>query len=212
MQGEFLQNLQRPRIDSRLQVLRERAKTGLDPAAPDETLNFLLALARLKNPHRILEIGSAEGLTSIALLMECPAARAVAIEQDEARFAAAKENFARFGVAERASLVLGDAADVLASLEGQFELIFLDGPKAQYVHWLPRLKGLLRIGGVLAADDVLLYGWVDGSVPVPYKRRSIAARLGEYLAAAETDEELETLVLRVGEGLAVSRKRQAELK
>ena len=69
MQGEFLQNLQRPRIDSRLQALRERAKTGLDPAAPDETLNFLLALARLKNPHRILEIGSAEGLTSIALLM-----------------------------------------------------------------------------------------------------------------------------------------------
>ena len=54
MQGEFLQKFQRPRIDARLQELRERAKTGLDPTVPDETLNFLLALARLKNPQRIL--------------------------------------------------------------------------------------------------------------------------------------------------------------
>ena len=204
MQGEFLQNLQRPRIDSRLQVLRERAKTGLDPAAPDETLNFLLALARLKNPHRILEIGSAEGLTSIALLMECPAARAVAIEQDEARFAAAKENFARFGVAERASLVLGDAADVLASLEGQFELIFLDGPKAQYVHYLPQLKRLLPSGGALVADDVLLYGWVSGEKPTPPKRRSIVGKIRGYLAAVTADPELVTSVLDVGDGVALS--------
>ena len=195
MQGEFLQNLQRPRIDSRLQALRERAKTGLDPAAPDETLNFLLALARLKNPQRILEIGSAEGLTSMA------------IEQDEARFAAAKENFARFGVAERASLVLGDAADVLASLEGQFELIFLDGPKAQYVHYLPHLKRLLPSGGALVADDVLLYGWVSGEVPPPPKRRSIAARLREYLDAVCSDPDFITSVFELGEGVALSVKR-----
>ena len=207
MQGEFLQNLQRPRIDARLQELRERAKTGLDPAAPDETLNFLLALARLKNPQRILEIGSAEGLTSIALLSECPAARATAIEQDEARFAAAKENFARFGVAERASLVLGDAADVLPSLEGQFELIFLDGPKAQYVHYLPQLKRLLPSGGALVADDVLLYGWVSGEVPPPPKRRSIAARLREYLDAVCSDPDFITSVFELGEGVALSVRR-----
>ena len=72
MQGEFLQKFQRPRIDARLQELRERAKTGLDPTVPDETLNFLLALARLKNPRRILEIGAAEGLTSISLLRNVP--------------------------------------------------------------------------------------------------------------------------------------------
>ena len=207
MQGEFLQNLQRPRIDACLQELRELAKTGLDPAAPDETLNFLLALARLKCPHRILEIGAAEGLTSIALLSECPAARATAIEQDEARYAAAKENFARFGVAERASLVLGDAADVLPSLEGQFELIFLDGQKAQYIHYLPVLKRLLPPRGVLFADDVLLYGWVDGRVPVPQKRRSIVLRIREYLNAVSADADFITSILRVGEGVALSVKR-----
>lgn len=207
MQGEFLQKFQRPRIDARLQELRERAKTGLDPTVPDETLNFLLALSRLKNPQRILEIGAAEGLTSIALLLECPAARVTAIEQDGARFAAAKENFARFGVADRADLIEGDAADVLPSLEGAFDFIFLDGPKAQYVHYLPHLKRLLPPGGALAADDVLLYGWVSGEVPPPQKRRSIAARLREYLDAVCSDADFVTSIFELGEGLALSVKR-----
>ena len=207
MQGEFLQKFQRPRIDARLQELRERAKTGLDPTVPDETLNFLLALSRLKNPQRILEIGAAEGLTSIALLLECPAARVTAIEQDGARFAAAKENFARFGVADRADLIEGDAADVLPLLEGPFDFIFLDGPKAQYVHYLPHLKRMLPSGGALAADDVLLYGWVSGKVPPPPKRRSIAARLREYLEAVCYDADFVTSIFELGEGLALSVRR-----
>ena len=206
-QGEFLQNLQRPRLDARLQELRARAKTGLDPAATDETLNLLLALACLKNPKRILEIGAAEGLTGIALLSECPAARLTAVESDGARLAAAKENFARFGVAGRAELVAGDAAAVLPSLEGQFELIFLDGPKAQYVHYLPHLKRLLPSGGALVADDVLLYGWVSGEVPPPPKRRSIAARLREYLNAVCSDPDFVTSIFEFGEGVALSVKR-----
>ena len=174
---------------------------------PDETLNFLLALARMKNPRRILEIGAAEGLTSIALLLECPSARAVEIEQDGARFAAARKNFAGFGVAERVQLVLGDAAEVLPSLEGPFELIFLDGPKAQYVHYLPQLKRLLPPGGALVADDVLLYGWVSGEVPPPPKRRSIAARLREYLDAVCSDPDFITSIFELGEGVALSVRR-----
>lgn len=207
MQGGFLQKFQRPHIDARLLELREEAKKGLDPTVPDETLNLLLALARLKQPQRILEIGAAEGLTSIALLLECPAARVTAIEQDELRFAAAKENVSRFGVAGRANLVLGDAAEVLPSLGGPFELIFLDGPKAQYVHYLPHLKRLLPSGGALVADDVLLYGWVSGEVPPPPKRRSIAARLREYLDAVCSDPDFITSILELGEGVALSVRR-----
>lgn len=207
MCGDFLQNLQRPRINARLQELRNAAKGGLDPVAPDETLNFPLALARLKKPKRILEIGSAEGLTSIALAQECPAARLTAIESDGARFAAAQENFKRFGVAERVQSVFGDAAEVLPALKEEYELIFLDGPKAQYVHYLPELRRLLASGGALVADDVLLYGWVSGKTQPPQKRRSIAARLREYLEAVCSDPELVTSVLELGEGVAVSVRR-----
>ncbi len=187
--------------------LREAAKQVRDPTAADGTLAVLLRLGRALPARRILEIGTGEGYTSLALALSCPQAEIVTVESDAERYAAACAHFTRFGVSERVNALFGDAAEVLNGLQGPFDLIFLDGPKAQYVHWLPRLKGLLRIGGVLAADDVLLYGWVDGSVPVPYKRRSIAARLGEYLAAVQADPQLETLVLRIGEGLALSRKR-----
>lgn len=192
--------------------LREAAKQVRDPTAADGTLAVLLRLGRALPARRILEIGTGEGYTSLALALSCPQAEIVTVESDAERYAAACRNFAAFGAEGRVTALFADAAEALGRLGGGFGLIFLDGPKAQYVHWLPRLKALLCEGGVLAADDVLLYGWVDGSVPVPDKRRSIAARLGEYLAAVQADPQLETLVLRIGEGLALSRKRQAELK
>ena len=66
----------------------------------------------------------------------------------------------------------------------------------------------MRGGGVLVADDVLLYGWVDGSVPVPQKRHSLAERIRDYLSALAKDEDLITSVLDIGEGAAVSVKRR----
>ena len=196
-------------LPQRQRELRAGALEVRDPTAADGTLAVLLRLARELPAQTVLEIGTGEGLTALALALACPALRITTVEADAARHAAACAHFAEFGVRERVTALFADAAVALNGLQGPFDLIFLDGPKAQYVHWLPRLKELLRVGGVLAADDVLLYGWVDGSVPVPYKRRSIAARLGDYLAAVQSDPALETLVLRVGEGLAVSGKRCA---
>ena len=196
-----------PKLDPRLRALRAAATQGRDPATEDETLNLLLAVARAAAPSRILEVGTAEGLTSVALLQECAGARLTTVEMEEERWLRAKENFSAFGVADRVNAILGDAADVLPSLEGQFELIFLDGPKAQYIHYLPVLKRLLPPRGVLFADDVLLYGWVDWRVPVPQKRRSIVLRIREYLNAVSADADFITSILRVGEGVALSVKR-----
>ena len=165
---------------------------------------LLLTVARMRAPRRILEIGTAEGLSSTALLLECTEARLTTIEVEESLWRSAKENFAAFGVADRANALLADAGDVLPSLEEQFDLIFLDGPKAQYIHYLPELKRLLTPRGVLFADDVLLYGWVSGREEVPYKRRSIVERLREYLRAVRDDPDFATTILEVGEGVAIS--------
>ena len=112
-----------PKLDPRLRALRAAATQGRDPATEDETLNLLLAVARAAAPSRILEVGTAEGLTSVALLQECAGARLTTVEMEEERWLRAKENFSAFGVADRVNAILGDAADVLPSLEGQFELI-----------------------------------------------------------------------------------------
>lgn len=193
-----------PVLPARLLQLREEATKGLDPAAADDVLALLLALARMCSPSSILEIGTAEGLTAAALLVTCPEARLVSIENDPDRHARAEQNLAGFGVSDRAELLFGDAAEILPRLRETFGLIFLDGPKAQYIRYLPVLKKLLAPRGVLVADDVLLYGWVRGQVQPPPKRRSIAERLREYLDAVLSDPDFLTFVAEAGEGVAVS--------
>ena len=206
--NEYLRSLLHLRQSERLAALREKAKEGRDPCAPDDTLQLLLACARMRAPERILEIGTGEGLTSLALLCECPRAHLVTVEADEARYRTACAYFEEFCVADRVRAVCGDAKDVLEALEEPFGLIFLDGPKAQYAAYFPDLKRLLAPRGVLFADDVLLYGWVDGREEVPPKRRSIVRKIREYLELVCADPDLVTSVLDVGEGVALSVRRE----
>lgn len=193
------------RLDRRLFALREEAKRGRDPTCADGTLFYLLDWVRGHRPRRILEIGTAEGLTACALLTAC-AAEYTGIECDRMRAARARENFETFGFAARATLLEGDAGLLLPKLGGTFDFIFLDGPKVQYRNYFPDLKRLLAPGGTLFSDDVLLYGWVRGEAPK--KRHMLAEHLREYLLLLQTDGELETEILEIGEGLAVSRRRE----
>lgn len=204
---DFIKSLMCPKLDARLSQMRERAKEVRDPSTEDDTLQLLLTIARLSRPERILEIGTAEGLTSVALLCECENARLTTIELDEERYRKAKENFALFGVEDRVNAILGDAADVLPSLEGEFGLIFLDGPKVQYKKYLSDCKRLLCENGVLFADDVLLYGWVDGRAETPAKRKMLVEHIREYLREVSSDPDFITSILETGEGAAVSVKK-----
>lgn len=189
--------------DPRLYALREQAKQGRDPTAADDTLCYLLQTAERIKPRRILEIGAAEGLTSCTLALATQA-RLTAIEYDAERAKRARENFRLFCVENRVTLHEGDAGEILPLLEGEYDLIFLDGPKVQYLRYLPDCKRLLARGGVLLSDDVLLFGWVRGEPP--QKRRMLVEHIREYLRALQEDNELKTEILDLGEGLAVSRK------
>ena len=187
--------------EEKLAALRAREKEGRDPTCADETLAFMLKTAREIGAERILEIGAGKGLTSIAFALALPDAQVAAIERDAERIAAARENFAAFGVSERVRLVEGDAAEILPCMEGAYDLIFLDAAKVQYRRFLPDCKRLLKEGGVLFSDDVLLFE--EG---VPKKRKMLAAHIAEYLGLLSSDADLSTEILRLGMGLAVSRK------
>ena len=201
MQKERIRKEMKGQLDERLLALREKAKEVRDPTAADETLEYILNLIAEKRPKRILEIGSAEGLTSCAMLLSSDATL-TAIELDSARAARSREHFKAFGVSGRVTLLEGDAGEILPMLEGGYDLIFLDGPKVQYLKYLPECKRLLKKGGVLLSDDILLFGWVRGEPPK--KRRMLVEHIREYLLALEEDKELDTQILELGEGLAVS--------
>ena len=201
---KYTASLVKLHIDERIAKKRADARARGIPVADEETLNFLLVTLAMAKPLRILEIGTAVGLSSIAMLYACKNARLTTIELEEERYLEAKENFKEFGVTERVTAHLGDAGEILAMMDGQFDFVFLDGPKAQYEKYLFDLKRLMKKGGILFADDVLLYGWVSGVEPTPQKRHSIVDKLRSYLRTVTEDEEFITSVLDIGDGVALS--------
>ena len=191
-------------IDKEISARRAEALSRGIPVADDETLNFLLLTLRAFQPRRILEIGTAVGLSAVAMLKELPTARLTTIELEEERYIEAKSNFEDFGITERVNAHLGDAGEILAMMDGEFDFIFLDGPKAQYEKYLFDLKRLMKEGAILFADDVLLYGWVSGEEPTPQKRHSIVDKIRSYLTTITSDKDFITSVLNVGDGVALS--------
>ena len=201
---KYAASLVKLHIDERLKALRTDALARGIPVTDEETLNYLLLMLSASRPRRILEIGTAVGLSAAAMLLRCPAAHVTTIELEEERYLEAKQNFERFGISSRVTCYLGDAGEILSMMDGRFDFVFLDGPKAQYEKYLFDLKRLMPTGGVLFADDVLLYGWVSGEQPAPQKRHSIVDKLRGYLANISAGEDFITSVLDVGDGVAVS--------
>ena len=201
---KYTASLVKLNIDKRLAVRRAEALARGIPVADEETLGFLLLTLEMCKPARILEIGTAVGLSGVAMLQTLPNAKLTTIELEEERYEEAKKNFADFGVEARVNAYLGDAAEILAMMDGQFDFVFLDGPKAQYEKYLFDLKRLMKKGAVLFSDDVLLYGWVSGVEPTPQKRHSIVDKIRSYLKTLTADEDFRTSVLDVGDGVALS--------
>ncbi|MBR2340809.1 MAG: O-methyltransferase [Clostridia bacterium] len=201
---KYTASLVKLNIDERIATLRADALSRGIPVADNETLNYLLVMLKALQPHSILEIGTAVGLSAAAMLYACPKATVTTMELDEERYLEAKENFKKLGVESRVTSYLGDAFEVLTMMDGEFDFIFLDGPKAQYEKYLYDIKRLLKKGGVLFSDDVLLYGWVSGEEETPQKRRSIVEKIRGYLDVLTNDPSFMTSVLNVGEGVAIS--------
>ena len=190
-----------------LEIRRSAFARGI-PVSSDETLQFICLQAAAAGAANILEVGAAIGASGAALLQCCPSARLTAIEKNGHFAAEAQANFDRLGLGDRVRLIEGDAADILGGLEGGYNFVFLDAAKVQYVKWLPRIRQLLARGGLLIADDVLLYGWVNGEEQVPKKRRMLVQHIREYLEAVLSDGGLTSYVADIGDGLCISLKRR----
>lgn len=187
--------------------LRVNACSREIPVSDRETLTFLITLLSALQPQKILEIGTAVGVSAAAMLSVCKNAHITTIEKSGQFFLEAQKNFKELNIYPQITQILGDAVEELKTLEGQFDFIFLDSAKVQYIKYLPYLKRLLKPRGVLLADDILLFGYVTGEVPVPPKRRMLAEHIKEYIKAVTSDNELTTTIINLGNGLAMSVKK-----
>ena len=166
----------------------------------------------LKRPGAILEVGTAVGYSALLMCRVMPKdCHITTIEKYEKRIPAAKANFKRAGEEKRITLVEGDAGEALYTLSGPYDFIFMDAAKGQYPGWLDRLLFLLGDGGVLVSDNIFQDGdIIESRYAVERRNRTIHARMREYLYRLTHMEELETSLVPVGDGVAVSVKKERE--
>lgn len=196
-----------------IREIEREAKETFVPIIRKETASLLKTLIVLRQPKAILEVGTAVGYSALLMSHVMPEdCHITTIEKFEKRIPVARRNFARAGQEERITLLCGDAKDILKDLaEAQpeaFDFIFMDAAKGQYIHFLPSVLNLLRRGGVLFSDNILQEGEIIQSrYGVTRRDRTIHSRMREYLYVLKHTETLETSVIPIGDGVALSVKR-----
>ena len=179
------------------------------PIIRKEMGNLLKVLLLLKQPQKILEVGTSVGYSSILMSENMPEnCRITTIENYEKRIPVAKNNFKRAGKEEVITLLEGDAMDILKELDGTYDFIFMDAAKGQYINFLPELLRLMPAGGLLISDNVLQEGdIVESRYGVTRRNRTIHTRMREYIYTLTHAEQLETSIVPIGDGITLSVKK-----
>ena len=197
-----------------LRMIAKEAAASFVPIIRKETGSLLKTLVEMKRPRRILEVGTATGYSALLMSEHMPEGSTITtIEKYEKRIPIARENFRRGGKEDVITLLPGDAAEILKSLSGPFDFIFMDAAKGQYIHFLPEVLRLMPVGGVLVSDNVLQDGdLIESRFAVTRRNRTIHARMREYLYTIKHMEELETAVIPIGDGVTISVKIKEQLQ
>ena len=192
-----------------LEKLAAEAAEGRVPVIRREMQSFLKVFLMIQRPRKILEVGTATGFSAVFMAEYGPGdCHITTIENYEKRIPIARENFEKSGYSSRITLIPGDAAEVLKTLEGPYDLIFMDAAKGQYLRFLPEVLRLMEAGSVLISDNVLQEGdLIESHYLVERRDRTIYKRMREYLYTLKHSRELETSILPLGDGITLSVRR-----
>ncbi|NMC56611.1 MAG: O-methyltransferase [Eubacteriaceae bacterium] len=190
--------------------LRKQEEENYIPIIRPEVMQFISVMIKIADIKKILEIGTAEGYSSICF---CRAigkdADITTIESEEQRVNTARKNIESFNLDKNVTVIHDDAVKALSYMTGHnvFDMIFLDGPKTHYLEMLPDCIRLLKEGGILLADNVLYFGMTSGEKEIPKKKRTSAYHLRDFLEAVSSSYELDTSIINFEDGLVISVKK-----
>ena len=204
----YIHSLETPESPLIEQIEQEALNTYV-PIIRKETQSFLKVLLMMKKPVRVLEVGTAIGFSALLMCEYLPEnGHITTIEKYEKRIPIARENFKRAGKEDRITLIEGDALEVMRSLEGPFDFIFMDAAKGQYIHYMPEAIRLLSKDGVLMSYNVLQDGYIiESRFAVERRNRTIHSRMREYLYELKHNDQLQTSIIPLGDGVALSVKK-----
>ena len=171
----------------------------------DETLEVIEKYLKNNKPQRILEIGTAVGYSAMCFSeFLADDGEIDTIERDEARIAEAKANIKNVGVDDKIHIYEGDAVEILPTLNYKYDMVFIDAAKGKYPFFLKEALRMLRPNGIIFADNILYKGYVMSDYN-KHKQRTAVRNLREYIKEVSENPNLETEILEVGDGLAISK-------
>lgn len=204
----FLRNLL-PEEDSVQQELRAYADENHISVVDPEVGYLLHLLTALLQPEQILEIGTAIGCSAIYMARAMQRGIITSIELQEERHNKALQYFKQAGVQDKIEAVLGDARVIVPTLEQQYDMIFMDAAKGQYLEFLTVADRILKPGGLMVADNVLINGWVVDLNYPRHRQKTMVYRMKEFLEQFKTNLHHQCSVIPLGDGVALIRKSEA---
>ncbi len=203
----YLSSVQAP-FDGVLGEIQKEALASGVPIIPHETARLLSVILSMKKPLHILEIGAAVGFSAGLMAQHIlPGGSVTTIDRYDVMIQAAKNNFSRLGLENVITLLEGDASEILPTLKGPYDVIFMDAAKGQYSQILPECLRLLPVGGILLADDVLQGGDIAKTkFSVPRRQRTIHKRMRNFLWTISNEPCLTSSIIPIGDGLAICHK------
>ena len=194
-----------------MRELEIEAKAEHIPIIHREAGRFLGVLLSIQRPKKILEIGTAIGYSAMLMHEACKKnVKITTIERDPQMVSRARINLERAGIAEDVEIIEGDAAELIDALTDCYDFVFMDAAKGQYMRFFDSVIKKVHDGSVILTDNVLFMGKVAMDGLPPRKHRTIVVNLREYLEMLCSDKRLDTSILPLGDGMALTRVERAE--
>ena len=190
-----------------IEEIKQKALDNHIPIIMDDTLLEIEKRMKESKPTKILEIGTAVGYSAICFsefLSEN--GKIDTIERDIERANEAKENINKMKLEDKINIVVGDAVEILPTLNEKYDMIFIDAAKGKYPFFLKEALRLLADNGTIFADNILYKGYVMSDYN-KHKQRTAVRNLREYIQEVTQNPNLETEILEVGDGLAITKRK-----
>ncbi len=185
--------------------IKQKALDEHIPIIMDDTLDVVAEILKKERPNRILEIGTAVGYSAICFSEYLgQEGRIDTIERESDRVKEARENIKKAEVEDKICIYEGDAVEILPTLNDEYDVIFIDAAKGKYPFFLSEAIRLSHIGSIIIADNILYKGYVMSDYN-KHKQRTAVNNLREYIAEINNNQNLESKILEIGDGLALSK-------
>lgn len=185
--------------------IKQYGKENKVPITLDDTLSFLIKTINANNSKQILEVGTAIGFGCITMAENTNCEHIDTLEKDINRYNIANENIKNKDLQNKISTYLCDAMEYLKTCNKKYDFIYLDGPKGQYINYLPYLIKLLNKGGIIFADNLNFHGMVTGEIEVTKGCRAMIKGLKNYINEVTSNPNLQTEVYtNIGDGIGIT--------